>query len=244
MTENKRLFFGAQVSAPWPPSLPSGRIIEESSRHLTLLFLGNAPPPPFSPPPFPVGPVGICNRLLFLPQQHPRVVAYHVHWLDDKLQNYHKTISHEELLSHVTLARAPLDVPAWQASFYKIPLFIKAFHLYESVGSLTYKPLSSFPLIAPFEEFEHTADIAFHIRAEKPRDLLLDAQIALAFKFPQLLPYFSQSEASTLEEIVPLLNKVIAKADAAIGCPFKAVSFSGNIESRKSLLHWEMIVDV
>ncbi len=40
MEEEKRLFFGAEVSAPWPKELPQGRVLEEKARHLTLAFLG------------------------------------------------------------------------------------------------------------------------------------------------------------------------------------------------------------
>ena len=35
-----------------------------------------------------------------------------------------------------------------------------------------------------------------------------------------------------------------AKADIALGIPFKAVSFHGKVEEKEDVLHWEMIVDV
>ena len=36
--DNKRLFLGMEVKAPWPSKCAGGRIICETSRHITLVF--------------------------------------------------------------------------------------------------------------------------------------------------------------------------------------------------------------
>ena len=47
------------------------------------------------------------------------------------------------------------------------------------------------------------------------------------------------------DEIIIQLNEKISLWDAESGCPFKAVSFSGEITKKENgLLHWEMIIDV
>ena len=40
MKDQKRLFFGFEVKAPWPQGLPKGRILKEDQRHITIAFLG------------------------------------------------------------------------------------------------------------------------------------------------------------------------------------------------------------
>jgi RNA 2',3'-cyclic 3'-phosphodiesterase len=110
---------------------------------------------------------------------------------------------------------------------------------------LEYQSLWEIPLLSPFEEFEHTADIAFLVRGTTPQELHRNAQLALAFKFPKILPFFSKRLQDTLDEIIIALNEMVGKADAECGCPFKAVSFHGQIKAEEeNLLHWEMIVDV
>jgi 2'-5' RNA ligase len=264
--EEKRLFFGAAVSAPWSKTLPEGRIIHEESRHITLAFLGQISFPEFKPvlssfplPTFHFGPIGKCDKILFIPERHPRCAALHVEWLEknEPLNNYYQSIrkwmqeknlaidKHNELLSHITLARWPFDRNDWKEAFQELPVIITGIHLYESVGNLTYKPLWSHPLVFPFDEIDHTADIAFHIKAEDMKQLHLHAQFALSFKFPPFISYISKELSDSLDEIIIDLNETIAKADAEIGCPFKAVSFHGNIEKdENNILHWEMIVDV
>ena len=44
MNDEKRLFFAAELTAAWPEHLPSGRILEEENRHMTLAFLGSTSP--------------------------------------------------------------------------------------------------------------------------------------------------------------------------------------------------------
>jgi hypothetical protein len=124
-------------------------------------------------------------------------------------------------------------------------MFINGLHLYESVGNLMYESLWSFPLIAPFEEMEHTADIAFLIRGENLRQLYKNARIALAFRFPKLLNYDTPMEyIADLDDIVIALNSIVTQADAEEGCPYKAVSFHGHLIQNAGYFSWEMIVDV
>jgi hypothetical protein len=122
---------------------------------------------------------------------------------------------------------------------------VKGLHLYKSMGNLEYQSLWEMPLLPPFEELEHTADLAFHIRGSTVQQLHTHAQLALAFKFPPLVSCFTQKTQNSLKEIIISLNEMISQADMEFGCPFKAVSFHGEIkEDAQKLLHWNMIVDV
>ena len=87
--------------------------------------------------------------------------------------------------------------------------------------------------------------MAFHVCGETFNQLFQNAQVALAFDVPLPLGFFSQEkEFASLEEIVIGLNEVVSYADKEIGCPFKAVSFHGEIKKIDDVFHWEMIVDV
>lgn len=266
MKIEKRLFFAAEVEAPWPDEYPPGRLIEEPCRHITLAFLGNIPYQKlydalnsFPPPPFKIGPSGKCDKLLFLPEHDPRVVALHIQWLDkeQQLNSFQKSllqwleergykVDTRELLSHVSLARSPFEEQSWKDSFLEIPIFIKAIHLYESVGNLHYLPRWHFTLTPPFEEIGHTADIAFNIQGETYSELYLHAALALSFHYLPMISYVAaKKEHQSLEEVVADLNKLIAIVDTSMGAPFKAVSYHGDVKKRADgMLQWEMIVDV
>jgi RNA 2',3'-cyclic 3'-phosphodiesterase len=260
----KRLFFGAQVKAAWPQELPPGRLIAEEMRHMTLVFLGqedfhilekqleNIPRPSFR-----LGVAGTGTELLFLPKEHARVVALDTTWLEDPhpLFSFQMALSEwliscgysfkrHSFLPHITIARAPFEKEEWKRHFEPVPFFLSAIHLYESLGNLDYRSLWSHALIDPFIELEHTADIAFEIRAESIKQLFVHAQLALFFKFPPLSQFYTPSSTETLDAIIIELNRMIALADAEGGCPFKAVSFHGTVIKRDDLFTWEMIVDV
>lgn len=263
--ENKRLFFGFEVVSPWPEALPSGRAILESDRHLTVAFLGDSNLPEvidrlatFPPLPFQIGLCGIFDRPIFLPHRSPNVAAWNIRWLENEelflrfqkdlvgwLQEngLHPREQAGKFLSHVTIARKPFVIHEWKKDFETRPLFIRNLHLCESLGSSRYKVCWSYPILAPFEEKEHTADIAFTVRGTSFQDLSLHAQLALSFYFSPLTDYFSFEEVRSLDEIVQLLNAMIGKVDQEIGSPFKAVSYHGTIV-KTEVMEWEMIVDV
>lgn len=262
----KRLFFGVELHAPWPPSLPKGRMLDESHRHLTLDFLGNIPFEPLlkqleelPKPKFLIGTVGNFDECLILPKRHPRVVAWHAKGWEShsKLHEFQMSLSkwlvelglsidERPWLPHATICRMPFLSEEWINNFKPLPFYISSIHLYESIGNLTYLPIWTLPIQPPFIEIEHTADMAFIVCGANLKELYHHAFAALAFKAPELLDYFDPEESvDSLVDIIIALNGIICRADAAVGCPMKAVSFHGEIVVQpNSLLQWEMIVDV
>lgn len=265
-TDKKRLFFGVEVHGLWPSALPKGRYLDEAHRHLTLAFLGDIPYEAFHkiadqipPPPMRVGSVGYFNECLVLPPRHPHVVAWQTHWWDGnpQLHDYQSSLSkwlsshHYEMderpwKPHVTICRSPFNPKEWLKAFKPLPFYSSSIHLYESKGNLSYVPIKSFSILPPFEEIEHTADMAFLVRGENVREIYHHAFGALTFKVPELMDFYASGyPVDSLDDVIMLLNSSICKADAAVGCPLKAVSFHGQISVLPdSLLQWEMIVDV
>lgn len=264
--EIKRLFFGVEVYAPWPERLPHGRLLDAAHRHMTLAFLGNIPYLPlleqlkeFPDPLLRIGVVGKFDRSLLLPVRHPHVVAWQGSWYDGSqaLSSFQKTLTdwlaqlnypvdRRDWLPHVTLCRSPFDGRAWQKTFMPLPFFTQSIHLYESVGKLVYVPIWTYPIQVPFEELDHTADIAFNVYGKSLLELYHHAFTALAFKFPALLRYFiDRPVLETIDDVVIVLNDVVGRADRDLGCPFKAISFHGDVLIHSdNTLQWEMIVDV
>lgn len=265
--ETKRLFFGFEVMAPWPAEFPKGRILDESCRHMTIAFLGQTPHERLTDqltnlpaPPFKVGQVGHFDRCLFLPENHPRVTAWHMKWLnpESEIEGYYKQLvgwlksnhfnvdERDRLLPHLTISRAPFSIKEWKEHFVKLPFMTKDLLLLESLGNLQYRPCWRLPIQAPFEELEHTADIAFRIRGESIHDLHRNALMALTFKFPSLIAYFaSLRQVNDLDDLIIQLNEVVGQADMDKGCPFKAVSYHGSVaQAEDQTLTWDMIVDV
>lgn len=265
--EIKRLFFGWEIASPWPEKFPKGRLLDENHRHMTLFFLGETDYPKlikalenFPTPPFKMGVVGKFDQCLLLPKHFPNVVAWHGEFLEKKKEIFefqknfgqwlikhdlfHKD-SNREWLPHTTMCRKPFDFEGWKNSFHSLPFITGPIHLYESLGNLQYRSCWNYPLRHAFEEISHTADIAFHIFGETIEDLYLHAQMALAFKFPPLISFLSEGkEKISLDDMIIELNEIVTKADTMIGCPFKAISFHGELEQKENLLLWEMIVDV
>lgn len=263
----KRLFFGFEVIASWPQFLPEGRLLDPDCRHLTVAFLGQANHtklveilPDLPPIPFQVGLVGHFDKCLFLPKGHPNVAAWHVDWWDNPqpLEEYHHDLvealrghgftveAKDKFLPHVTLCRHPAHPSDWRDAFVPMAMMTKNLHLYESLGYSKYRSLWSHPIRLPFEEIEHTADIAFRILGQDLQQIFNHALAALAFKFPPLLQYRSQGkeEFHNLDDIIIRLNSIIGQADAEESCPFKAISLHGDISLDGGILMWEMIVDV
>lgn len=255
-----------EVHAPWPKHLPEGRLLDKEHRHLTLAFLGATDyskiekallefPQPF----FKVGFAGKFDQCLFLPLRHPHVVAWHVEWLEknSELTHFYEMLikwlqekgfspdCRHGFMPHVTLCRSPFKEREWSKKFSPLPLFVQHIHLYESVGQLKYEPVWSYPLLAPFEEIEHMADIAYQVRGESFDQLYHHGALALAFEFPPLLPYLRTKEGLTgLDAVIMELNQLVAEADQEIGTPFKAVSFHSHLEIEDHVMHWRMIIDV
>jgi 2'-5' RNA ligase len=264
--EEKRLFFGWEVHAPWPEKLPSGRLLDENHRHLTLAFLGKTNYPglaqtlsDFPHPPFRMSSVGYFDRCLLLPEKHPHVAAWHICWSENKelIESYYEQLTQwlqlkgfpadrkAGFLPHVTLARSPFHPRAWRNQFSPLPVMMKDIHLYESLGHSKYNSLWSLPLLSPFEEIEHTADRAYLVRGLNFTQLYTHGAYALAFNFPPLLPFIhSPEEIDSLEKVIAELNLVVGNADREVGCPFKAVSYHIHLKTEEHHMEWEMIVDV
>jgi RNA 2',3'-cyclic 3'-phosphodiesterase len=267
--DRKRIFYGLEIKAPWPENLPEGRFLFEVDRHITLAFIGDidfhSAETILKGTPLPsrkVGFGGFFDECLFLPPIHPRCVSWHVDWFSGKediltyqheLTSYlvhHKLLSENDLkrgfLPHVTICRKPFHMNSWKNNFHQLPFITTNIHLYESVGKSHYSPIWSFPLLPPFEEIDHTADIAFTIRGDTVHEVYLHACLALAFEHPPILRFMDGNyPISTVDDIVIALNELITKSDSEEGCPLKAVSFHSPIESTPNhTLTWEMIVDV
>jgi len=263
--DQKRLFFGIEVHAPWPEELPEARTLKAKHRHLTLAFLGDtsyekikALIPKLPRPHFRVGSVATFDSCLFLPRRDPKVVTWHVEPFgeSDHLATYHEELAtfleeegyvldHREFLKHVTLGRTPFLANQWKKAFKPLPLYFQNLHLYESHSGLHYEPIWTHDLLPPFEEMEHVADIAFRIFGESLEQIFWNAQFALAFECPEILPLLDpHTQVKSLEEIIMQLNEVVTKGDQEFGTPFKAVSFHGDVVEKGGVLTWEMIVDV
>ncbi len=267
-SKQKRLFFGLEVLSAWPESWPRGKIIEPAFRHMTIAFLGNCDYPSLQEllqdipkPECYLGLSGVLDTCLFLPEKSPHVVCFHMQFFAlQKLMFYRemlrnwlrehtflpKEMQREEFLPHMTIARGDFEKNAWEKMFIKLPFVTKNIHLYESLGNSQYRSLWEIPIVLPMEEKPHMADLAFIIRGENSLEMHQNALIALAFHFPPLISYFpTEFLPDNLDLIIFSLNQTIAKADTEIGCPFKAVSFHGEIKKTpEGFLEWEMIVDV
>lgn len=234
-----------EIEAVWPKEFPKARLIEE--RHLTLSFLGDKEPKAPPLPPFTLGPAGYGNAWIFL----AHVVA--MNWMEAPkvLEGYQKEVAEyyqiddkRPFFPHISVAREPFSIEEWKKVACQIPFYAKAVSVKESLGFSKYKTLWSHPLIPPFEEVEHTADIAFLVRGTNFSDLALHAKVALAFHFPPLIPFFTAWDGTALDDVIAYLNQILAAADSAIGVPFKAVSYHAEMTEKKEYLEWRMIVDV
>lgn len=253
------MFYGLYTTASWPAEIPKGRIIAVKERHCTLIFLGKKPyehQTDLPLPPFKTAPTGYFSRPLFLPERSPRVAAWKMEWFTPGIVEYQHMLTQffeqkgfsfekREWLPHLTLARNPEDREAWEGYFKPLPFITPSFRLYESLGNSTYATRWEQEFHPPFKELPHTADLAFLVFGEDIRALYFNALSALASTFPSLLLYLNNPPPlETHDDVVIALNKLVEAADREIGCPFKAVSYSGEIRENGSLLEWEMIVDV
>jgi RNA 2',3'-cyclic 3'-phosphodiesterase len=262
-----RIFFGLDINAPWKESEPSGRYIDKSLRHITLIFVGevadekvNSIIPILPTPSFKISPSGIFDKVLALPYKHPNVISYEAHFYTylEELKNYKNSllsfleengislkVQYKDFLPHASLCRRPFVISEWKKEFSKLPFFGTRVVLYESLGNSVYRTLWSYDFIPPFSEIDHTADIAFDIRGENFFQLYANGFIALSFADEKLAGYFLENEKiENLDDVIISLNKIVTNLDTQIGSPFKGVSFQSNLKHKDNFLEWEMIVDV
>ncbi len=271
MDDIQRLFFALEAHAPWPYHLPQGRLLQESERHMTLVFIGECNASlllqsisDFPKPPFPFALTGLFDTPLLLPHpRRPNVAAWHVELFENEylINDYYRTferwlfsrgflkkIEERPFLPHVTLARAPLDAKGWMKNFVPLPVTFPTLHLYQSLGNLTYRPIWSHPLHPAFVPIEHTADLAFHLYGRSIQEIGLHALSALWNEGPELLAYhepMTEEDYQTIESLIAYLNRLVSRADREIGTRLKAVSYHGDVKLGESgYLEWEMIVDV
>lgn len=255
----KRLFLGWECELARARPFPLGR--EISPHHITLVFLGNVEADMSKLQGMPqykgaISPCCIGSAVEFLPEKTPRVAALKLEGLPEEFFSYQKEASDWFLKEgfpidkrlyhpHVSLVRAPFEPIEWSEWFYQQPVLLTSIHLYESLGNSHYRPLLTQSLLTPFEEIEHTADVAFVVRGRNVEELFLHAQMAIAFHFPEFLRYVQAESLKDLASIIRKLNELISLMDKEIGSPLKAVSYHGDIEKEKNgLLEWKMIIDV
>lgn len=232
---SKRVFFAFEVHAPWPISLPQGRVLNLSGRHLTIAFLGDVEYSSlekilksFPPPKIRTGLTGKFDRCLFLPPQRPNVVSWHVKWFDQHLDlglyqkeladwlsknDFHVKLHNEGFLPHVTLSRRPFHFREWREAFEVLPLYIKDIHLYESKSGLNYTPLWSYPLLAPFEVEQGAKGKTITVRGESLTSLLNHCITGIAFSHPGLLAKYPESIAiQDVSELLPIVEDLLIRA--------------------------------
>ncbi|NGX52137.1 MAG: RNA 2',3'-cyclic phosphodiesterase [Candidatus Anoxychlamydiales bacterium] len=266
--DTKRVFFGFKIFTHWLKTPEEKKIIQEKNRHITLLFLGDQNYldiaqylKELSLFDFKISPSGFFEKVLFLPKKNPRLVAYQANFMDKnkKIQELQKDLfdffknkkfdlkqNRDNFLPHVTVCRNEFKIDKWENSFEPFAFYVKSFNLFESFGSSEYKTLWKNEFLKPFDEIEHTADIAFNIRGEDFSDLLYNAFIALSFKETKFLSYYKElKNVSSIDDVIINLNDLVTKAEIdGIHMPFKAISFHSDIKREDNILSWEMIVDV
>ncbi len=263
--KEKKLFLALSVEASSPLNWEGEKMILEKNRHITLSFLGNQEENRIKalldqivvPS---IGFAGICTDILFLPEKRPHVVAWEVDWLSQASrfeqfrQHIESILDKEEVdrknekrpfFPHITIGRNPREKEKWISSFCPIPFCTPSFCLFQSLGNSEYKKLWEKKSLLPYEEFPHTADLAFYIRGYSLRDLHFHAQLALASFFPPILEFMQASQDNcSIDEAIFRLNEVITKADIEMGTPFKAVSHHGDLSQEEDHMIWELIIDV
>jgi 2'-5' RNA ligase len=194
----KNLFLAFEIKGQWPASFPKARLIPDAYRHLTLAFIGpydnssvmNVVPtiPRFKDT---ISPSGRLDNLIFLPPGIERIAVLIPQFFDmPAVMNYQKEVSGDLLrklglqekrsfLPHVSIARAPFDHKEWKEISWNIPFYVSSLSLYQTVASLRYDILWKQPYTPPFDEIDHTADLAYTIRGRNLSELFSHALLCL-----------------------------------------------------------------
>lgn len=258
--DEKRLLFGFEAHAPWPKTLPDTKTLKAKNRHLTLLFFGNTSykkihehirymPKPF----FRVGPVAISDSGLTLPNRSPDVMTWHVDPFGfDPIEEYQKMIldyflekgyalDEKKFIKHITLGKSAALKKGAKTSFTPLPLYFTNLHLYESLHGDRYEPIWTYDLLPPFEEKEEGR---FALYGENFQQVFLNAQIALAFKFPALVPFLDASyEVRNLHDGGIRLTTLVNQAYREANIPIERALFPDSGKEEKGLLTWELRVE-
>lgn len=258
--DTKRLLFGFEVHAPWPEMLPDEKTLKAKKRHLTLLFFGNTSykkihehirymPKPF----FRVGPIAIADSPLRLPNRSPDILTWHVEAFGENFIDEYQRLIHDyfeekgydlegkKFIKHITLGKSASLIKEAKKNFQPLPLYFSTLHLYEKHQGDHYEPIWTYDLLPPFEEKKKGH---FILNGESFQQLFLNAQIALAFKYPALIPFLDQSyEVRNLHDGGIRLTTLINQAYRAIKVPITKAIFPDRGHEEKGLLSWDLFVE-
>ena len=188
-------------------------------------------------------------------------MAWHVKWFDEEydLGTYQKELADwledndfkvrlnpKGFLPHVTLSRRPFKYHEWREAFQVLPVIIKDFQLYESVGKLRYKPLWSYHLPEPFVINKTETEYQLTLRGENLLQLFHHCLTALAFKHPEILRrYREEVSINELSDVVSNINTIIEKARKKISLPYSMLeSVSEPANNGDGVLTWDVILPI
>lgn len=259
-SDEKRLLFGFEAHAPWPEVLPDLKTLKAKHRLLTLLYFGDVsykklhdvirymPKPPFR-----VGPVAISDACLCLPNRAPDIITWHVHHFgEDPINDYqHQIVEYftqngydfekKKYIKHITLGKSAALRNEMKKNFRPLPLYFSNLHLYESHKGEQYEPIWTYDLFPPFEEQK---DGQFILYGESFQQVFLNAQIALAFKCPELVPFLDPSyQVRNLQDGGIRLTTILNQAYRAIKIPIENATFPESGKQSKGLLSWPLQVE-
>jgi 2'-5' RNA ligase len=265
LTQDKNkdtLFFGAKVVCNWPKSFPEGKVISNANRHITLVYIGKVDEEMFvsilNKIPdcnFQIGSCGFFDGVLFYPKTKPRVCAFNIFWMDEKVVDFTKNLTEsvksicniEPITSyHLSICRSPQSTSDWQEAFSPRGFYVESIELLKSLGSSEYKCLYEKRFHPPFIEIEHTADLAFSVFGFSFIELYENGFLALGFKDEKIFEFWKKcSQIDLLEDVVIKLNEAIYRLDEKYGTKLKAVCFHMDVKKSEDLMYvWEMVVDV
>lgn len=255
----KRLLFGFEAHAPWPAVLPDEKTLKAKHRHLTLLYFGDIsykkvhdeirymPKPPFR-----VGPVAISDSSLSLPNRSPDIITWHVDSFgNDAINDYQQELveyfaehdydfERKKYIKHITLGKSGALKKEMKQNFKPLPLYCSNLHLYESFKGEQFEPIWTYDLLPPFEEQEGGQFILY---GESFQQVFLNAQIALAFKFPELVPFLDSSyQVRNLHDGGIRLTTLLNTAYRAIKIPIEKATFPDDGKQEKGILTWPLQV--